>query len=271
MAAGKRWNRDELLVVLNVYQKLPFGQFDQNQKVVQQLAEKMGRTNSSVAMKLINLASLDPVLQARGIKGLSGASELDREMWDEFKKDRIELASVSEEKLRSLFDAKPGDDLDIIKNVGVKVRKTKTLQQPKGDTETEAQVMVRRGQQFFRQMVLNAYDGRCCITGLPVRELLIASHILPWGAFPNERLNHRNGLALSRLHDGAFDRGLMTLDEELRVVLSKNLKAALPNQAVKISFAAYEGQRINLPVESEPPDEMFLMYHRENIFEKMCT
>ena len=271
MASGKRWNRDELLVLLNVYQKLPFGQFDQNQKVVQQIAEKMGRTNSSVAMKLSNLASLDPVLQARGIKGLKGASELDREMWDEFQKDRIELAPLSEEKLRALFNMKPGDELDIIKKLGVKIRKPQTPQPPKGDTETEAQVMVRRGQQFFRQMVLNAYDGSCCITGLPVRELLIASHILPWGAFPNERLNHRNGLALSRLHDGAFDRGLMTLDEDFRVVLSKNLKAALPNEAVKINFAAYEGKRINLPVEAEPPDEMFLAHHRQNIFEKLAS
>ncbi len=80
-------------------------------------------------------------------------------------------------------------------------------------------------------MVLNAYDGCCCVTGLPVRELLIASHILPWDTFPAERLNHRNGLSLSRLHDGAFGRELMTFDEDFRVVLSKNLKSAPPNDA----------------------------------------
>lgn len=266
MAERKKWNRDELLVLLNIYQKLPFGQFDQDQKVVQQLAEKMGRTNSSVAMKLSNLASLDPVLQARGIKGLTGASNLDREVWNEFQQDRVALAPASEEKLRLLFHVKPGDELDIIKNAGIKVRKSKAPQSPKGDTETAAQVMVRRGQQFFRQMVLNAYDGCCCITGLPVRELLVASHILPWSSFPQERLNHRNGLALSRLHDGAFDIGLITLDEDFRVVLSKDLKSVLPNEAVKISFVAYEGRRIRLPAESQPPDEQFLAFHRKKIF-----
>ncbi len=267
MAAGKRWNRVELLVLLNVYQKLPFGQFDQRQKVVQQLAAQMERTPSSVAMKLSNLASLDPVLQARGVKGLTGASDLDREVWNEFQKHHNILVPVSEENLRTLFHAKRGDEIDIIKNVGVKVRKPKTPQPPKCDTESAAQVMVRRGQQFFRQMVLNAFDGCCCVTGLPLRELLVASHILPWGAFPAERLNHRNGLSLSRLQDGAFDRGLMTLDEDFRVVLSKNLKAALPNDAVKSSFVVYEGKRIHLPVDAESPDEKFLAHHRENIFD----
>jgi hypothetical protein len=38
-------------------------------------------------------------------------------------------------------------------------------------------------------MILNAFDSRCCVSGLRVRELLVASHIVPWSDFPNERLN----------------------------------------------------------------------------------
>ena len=201
---------------------------------------------------------------------VSGASG-ERVRGERSRKDRAALAPISEIKVRALFKAKPDDELDVIKNVGIKVRKPRAAQAPTGHTETEAQVMVRRGQQFFRQMVLNSFDGCCCITGLPIRELLIASHILPWGAFPAERLNQRNGLSLSRLHDGAFDRGLMTLDEDFRVVLSKSLKASLPNEAIKTSFAAYEGKHINLPTEAEPPDEVFLEYHREKIFERLSA
>ncbi len=146
MAAGKKWNRDELLVLLNVYQKLPFGQFDQRQKVVQQLAAQMDRTPSSVAMKLVNLASLDPMFQARGVKRLTGASDLDREVWAEFQLHRDILVPISEEKLRTLFHANSADEVEIIKNVGLKARKLRTLQPPKGDTESATQVMVRRGQ-----------------------------------------------------------------------------------------------------------------------------
>ena len=73
-----RWTRDQLLVVLNLYHKLRFGQFDQRQPVVVDLAQRLGRTPSAVAMKLSNLASLDPALKLRGVQGLEGASNLDR-------------------------------------------------------------------------------------------------------------------------------------------------------------------------------------------------
>jgi putative restriction endonuclease len=67
-------------------------------------------------------------------------------------------------------------------------------------------VKQRRGQGYFRDAVLNNFGGRSGVTGLAVRDLLVASHILPWGSHPTERLNIRNGLCLSRLHDAAFDR-----------------------------------------------------------------
>ena len=70
MAEPRRWSREELLVVLNLYEKLRFGQFHSRQPVIIEVAEKMQRTPGSLAMKLSNLASLDPKLQARGIVGL---------------------------------------------------------------------------------------------------------------------------------------------------------------------------------------------------------
>jgi hypothetical protein len=78
-----RWSRDELLIVLNLYHKLPFGQVSARQPVVIDLAKRLGRTPASVSMKLGNLASFDPVLKLRGIRGLTGASILDKEMWEE--------------------------------------------------------------------------------------------------------------------------------------------------------------------------------------------
>ena len=81
MAEPRRWTREELLVVLNLYEKLRFGQFHSRQPVVVEVAEKMRRTPGSLAMKLSNLASLDPNLQARGIVGLKGASNLDKAVW----------------------------------------------------------------------------------------------------------------------------------------------------------------------------------------------
>ena len=70
MAKGRPWSRDELVVAMNLYCKLPFGQLHERNPVIIKLAEQIGRTSGSVAMKLCNFASLDPVQQARGIKGL---------------------------------------------------------------------------------------------------------------------------------------------------------------------------------------------------------
>lgn len=54
----KPWSREELLILLNLYEKIPFGKFDQGNPVLVDVARRMERTPGSVAMKLSNLASL---------------------------------------------------------------------------------------------------------------------------------------------------------------------------------------------------------------------
>ena len=201
MAEARRWAREELLVVLNLYEKLQFGQFHSRQPVIIEVAARMERTPGSVAMKLSNLASLDPKLQARGIVGLEGASNLDKEVWEEFHANPEVLVPESEEAMRKLFNATEQDEVDIIGNVGVTVQPVPSP--PEGPTSFTTQVAVRRGQQYFRQVVLNAFGGRCGVTGIAIRDLLVASHILPWATHPKSRLEPQNGIALSRLHDGA--------------------------------------------------------------------
>ena len=172
MASGKRWNREELLIVLNLYHKLRFGQFDQRQPVIIDLAKCIGRTPSAVAMKLGNLASLDPALKLRGIAGLEGASNLDRAMWEEYHANPAELVPLGQERFDALFVADEHETVEVIPGKGIRTRR----RPPAGETETTSLTKQRRGQDYFRDIVLNNYDNRCGITGLPVRELLIASH-----------------------------------------------------------------------------------------------
>ena len=163
--------------------------------------------------------------------------------------------------LHDLFTQDETRELDFLTRDKVR------LTAPTGATETQATVKVRRGQQFFRQAVLTAYDVRCCISGISVPPLLVASHIKPWGKFPNHRLNPRNGLCLSTLHDAAFDEGLITLDEQLCVILSKRLQSFLPQPALRQNFVAFEGQQIRLPEKLAEPDPEFLRYHRNEVFQ----
>lgn len=264
MAAGRRWTRDELLVALNLYHKLTFGQLHARQPAIVALADKLERASNSVAMKLCNFASLDPALKLRGIKGLEGASALDRTVWNEFHGDLNEVVPVSEEALRKLFGVDEGSELEVLPGEGVRVRK----RPPTGPTETTANVKQRRGQDYFRDAVLNNFGGRCGVTQLAVRELLIASHILPWGTHIAERLNVRNGLSLSRLHDAAFDQGLITFDDSLCLVMSPRLKKELPQRAVAENFGAYAGQPLRLPDDAALPELAFLAEHRAKKFRK---
>lgn len=256
-----RWTRDELLVVLNLYHKLLFGQMDARQKVVIDLAERMGRSANSVAMKLVNLASLDPALKLRGIRGLPGTSKLDREMWDEYHTKPAELIPIAQEKFDALFIVDESEITEVIPGKGI----VRVPSPPVGETETIRPAKQRRGQAYFRDIILNNYDNRCALTGLPVRELLVASHILPWSEHAAERLNVSNGISLNRLHDSAFDRHLVSFDDELRLVLSPKLKSLLPAESIAYHFESFEGKALILPNDGILPDLSFLSIHRQKL------
>jgi predicted restriction endonuclease len=260
-APAVKWTREHFLIALNLYCKLPFGKLHKGNPIIIEAAGKMGRTPNSLAMKLCNFAALDPVQRARGIRGLPGATKQDRVMWSEFHAHFSELGTESEQLLHDLFTRDETKEVDFLARDKVR------LVAPTGPTETQATVKVRRGQQFFRQAVLNAYDVRCCISGINVPRLLVASHIKPWGDFPNDRLNPRNGLCLSTLHDAAFDAGLITLDDKLNVRLSRQLRVFFPQPALEQNFVPFEGRPIRLPEKLAEPDAEFLRYHRQEIFQ----
>ncbi len=109
--------------------------------------------------------------------------------------------------------------------------------------------------------MLTSYDSRCCITGNPIPELLVASHILPWKEFPRERLNPANGLSLARTQDAAFDRHLFTIDEGFRLVVSRSIRDHFDSETVTDNFQKFEGRRITLPNRFRSKAE-FLEHHR---------
>ena len=94
-----------------------------------------------------------------------------------------------------------------------------------GDTEAERVLKARIGQDRFRDAQMSYWDGTCPLTGIRNPDLLRASHIVSWSVCPSdeERLNVYNGLLLSALWDAAFDVGLVTFDDEGRVIASPNL------------------------------------------------
>lgn len=131
-------------------------------------------------------------------------------------------------------------------------------------TEKEVMAKHRLGQDFFRYMLLNIYNSKCCISGLEIPEVLRASHIIPWAEKEETRLDPSNGLCLSATYDAVFDKHLISLDEDYRLVLSPSLKDAYSSEAFQTYFLNLEGKKINLP-QMYIPSQDFLEEHREKL------
>lgn len=123
---------------------------------------------------------------------------------------------------------------------------------------------VRLNQSVFRKMILLLYSNRCCLTGLPLREVLRASHISPWSLDVKNRMNPENGLCLSATYDAAFDRHLISFDEDYRVILAPSLRDFCTNEAFRTQFLRLEGSRIE-PPRKFPPSQKLLAAHRERM------
>ena len=102
------------------------------------------------------------------------------------------------------------------------------------------------------------------MSGVSDSRLLIASHIVPWRSDKTNRLNPRNGLCLSAIHDRAFDIGLICLKDDFTVVVSDELKRS-GDPFVKHVFLSLQGRKIKLP-ERFQPEAKFVAWHRHQIF-----
>jgi putative restriction endonuclease len=251
MIAGRKdWTRDEHVLAFNLYCKIPFGRQHSRAPEIIELAKLLGRSPNSVALKLNNFSRLDPELQARGIRGMAHGAKGEIEVWDDFEADPQALAFASERLLAKYT----GRTLEAIAQID-------EAELPKEGLERERMVRVRVNQHFFRVAVLAAYDSRCCITGLAVPELLVASHIVAWSKDRKHRMNPRNGLCLNALHDRAFDRGLMYIDEDLLVRFVRRLRQSRKDSGLDW-LLSFEGKPI-CPPKRFAPDLSLLVLHRD--------
>jgi putative restriction endonuclease len=253
----RNWTREELILAINLYCKTPFGKIHNRNPELIKLAKVIGRTPSALSWKLVNFASLDPTLKKRGIKGATNISHLDREIWQEFYSDWDRLAYESE-----LLRAKQlGEQLEAENTLSDQMTE-------KSGATRDTVVKVRINQSFFRATVLAAYDNKCCVTGLAIPELLIASHILPWSEDEKNRMNPTNGLCLNALHDRAFDRGYMTITPDYRIEIAKRVRVgSKKNDPTEAMLLRFHGKKILLP-KKFLPDVSFLTHHNEKIFQR---
>jgi len=163
----KLWTRDQLILVINLYSKLTFGQLHQRNPAVIDLANLIGRTPGAVAFKLVNYASLDPRLEQ---KGMPNVSNLDKEVWHEYMINWDEIFIQGEE----LLAEKKNTTIEKLYNIDLDEYKEKE------GKDVQRSVKARLNQEIFRAAVLTNFDNKCCITGIAITGLIAASHIAPW-------------------------------------------------------------------------------------------
>ncbi|MES0100948.1 HNH endonuclease [Mesorhizobium sp. M0019] len=120
---------------------------------------------------------------------------------------------------------------------------------------------------IFRRIVLRAYDERCAITGLKLingggRAEVSAAHIRPVEANGPDVVN--NGIALSGTAHWMFDRGLISLSDDLEIVISRQVNDPDSVQG----FINRTGRALTPVRQFERPHRRFLQWHRENCFKQ---
>lgn len=152
---------------------------------------------------------------------------------------------------------------DILEDNAVEYSKQiKKLQESLKKEEYEEDRFIRNGR-FKREVLLN-YNNTCCISRLRIDvtsniSMLDACHIIPFSESYDDTIS--NGLSLTPTLHRAFDRGLISLDDDYQVIIKNDFIE--PNDS-SYSIRQFEGQKILLPQKQDWfPALHKLQYHRK--------
>ena len=257
----RNWTRQETLMAFAFYlcPPLPRKNWGDSDAEIQLLAREIGRTESTFCFKIANLKACDPNRTGLGFTNTAG---MDRQVKSEYLANPYATMS---EAMWELEETEIQISYDGAIEVSGPSRPDQLWQL---GLERVEQVRTRIHQDYFRSVLLANCGGACCLTGIVIPALLTASHIKPWSAAtPSERLMSSNGLLLNALHDRAFDRGLITLDDRYRVVVSSHVPHTPTNDQW---LYAFDGRKIALPGSDEStwPSLDFIHYHNDRVFER---
>lgn len=254
------WTREEFMLVMNLYTKIRYGQFNNRNSEVIKLAELINKTPGAVAYKLVHLSSQDPFHQNRGIKGLANPGKNAIEIYKDFKENwdemlyqsEVLLAKYKNKTIEQEYSEWEGADLEILKN--------------KKGLDKERLVKTRVNQSLFRRIITNNYSNSCAVCNLNIAKLLVASHILKWSENQKERLNPENGLCLCNIHDKAFELGYIGITGDYILNISKEL-STISEETYVAMFQRHQNQKIIMP-DKFYPNPSFLDSHYQSTFRK---
>lgn len=250
-----KWTREETIIAFNLYCKIPFKVSSKSHPMIVKYAKIIGRTPSALNMKIGNLGRLDPKLKERGIVGLTHGAKMEQEVWKDFYDNPDKLAYESE----CLIAKYTKNDLEKAANADID-------HLPEGK-ERLAIVKQRVNQSFFRSAVMCSYDFKCCISGVGNSELLEACHILDWSEDKNNRSNPENGLCLNSLFHKAYDKYLIAITPDYKIIISDEMIEKTEDESFKCYLLGLQNKKLILPNRFYPKPD-FLDYHYQKYLSK---
>ena len=204
-------------------------------------------------MKIGNIGRLDPDLKRQGISGLVHGAKMEEEVWNEFYGNPELLAFESEKIIARLTN----QSIEMCTSI-------RTDDLPQG-RERSVIIKQRVNQSFFRSTVMSAYNFHCCISGVNIAELLEACHIVDWSQDERNRVNPKNGLCMNSFFHKAYDKHLLGITPDMRIVVSEELLQG----STEISFFNYlktiDGKKILLPDKFLPQKELLEIHYNKFI------
>lgn len=248
-----KWTREETIVAFNVYCKIPFKSSSKTHPMIIKYANLLNRTPSALNMKIGNIGRLDPDLKRQGISGLVHGAKMEEEIWKEFRENPEQLAYESEKIIARLTN----QSIEMSTSI-------RTDDLPQG-RERSVIIKQRVNQSFFRSTVMSAYNFHCCISGVNIAELLEACHIVDWSQDERNRVNPKNGLCMNSFFHKAYDKHLLGITPDMRIVVSEELLQG----STEISFFNYlktiDGKKILLPDKFLPQKELLEIHYNKFI------
>lgn len=131
-------------------------------------------------------------------------------------------------------------------------------------TLDEEEIFIRKG--AFKKIVPQIYNQSCCISGMRIIssfqiQMVDACHIVPFSESHDDTIT--NGISLCPNLHRAFDRGLIAIDNNYKLIVSEKFS----EECINYSIAMYANKKLMLPLESKYyPAINNLEWHRKHIF-----
>lgn len=242
------WTMEETAVAVKLYCEIPFSKVSKNNIKIVEVSRKIGRTPSSLSMKIGNIGRLDPELKIKGISGLKNGAKLEQEVWNEFKANPDSFSF----KVETFLDKCANNTDNRLNNL------------PLGG-EKNVLTMQRVNQDFFRNAVLSAYNYSCCISGLGICELLEACHIIEWSDNVQNRTNPKNGLCMNSLFHKAYDKNFIGISPDYKIIISDRMMDESSDKFREF-LKSLNGQKIKMPYRFLPEKDFLKIK-----YDKFCA